>query len=76
MILKKKKMKNVTRRKINLIFLFIFFFNSPIKKYFFLDSKKERVIHVITQAKNAKKEKTKQKQQLKEKKKKKGKEKE
>ena len=56
-------MKNVTKRKINLIFfIIIIFFNSPIKIFFFLDSKKERVIHVITQAKNAKKEKTKQKQ--------------
>ena len=70
----KKKMKNVTKRKINLIFLIIhFFFNSSIN-FFFLDSKKERVIHVITQAKNAKKEKQ-QKQKFK-KKKKKGKEKE
>ena len=65
-------MKNVTKRKINLIFfIIIIFFNSPIKIFFFLDSKKERVIHVITQAKNAKKEKTKQKQKLKKKKKKK-----
>ena len=55
-------MKNVTKRKIN--------FNSPII-FFFLDSKKERVIHVITQAKKVKKEKTKQKQKLKKKKKKK-----
>ena len=59
-------MKNVTKRKINLIFfIIIIFFNSPIKIFFFLDSKKERVIHVITQAKNAKKEKNKTKTEIK-----------
>lgn len=54
-------MKNVTRRK---IIFYYFFFNSPLKIYFFLDSKKERVIHVITQAKNAKKEKDKTKTEI------------
>ena len=53
-------MKNVTKRTINLVFFI-----------FFLNSKKERVIHVITQAKKVKKEKNKTKTEIKIKKKKK-----
>ena len=66
---KKNEKRNQTKNKLH-FFYYSFFFKQPYN-IFFLDSKKERVILVITQAKNAKNRKNKTKTEIKNKKKKK-----